>query len=248
MIISWFSCGVTSAVATKLAIGKYGKDSVRPIYFKIDQVHPDNERFIKDCENWFDLPIEQIQGTYRTPIDVALKFRYVNGPSGARCTLELKKKLRQELEKTTAYEGQIFGFEYCKKEELRAKRFAEQYPDAKPIFPLIDAKMDKPSSLFFLEKAGIKRPEMYNLGYHNNNCIGCFKGGKGYWNKIRTDFPIEFQKTLEMERVVGNSCIKDCFLDELDPNSGRGQKIIIPDCGNFCDIEYLPSDLEILNS
>lgn len=32
---------------------------------------------------------------------------------------------------------------------------------------------------------------MYDLGYANNNCIGCVKGGIGYWNKIRIDFPEE---------------------------------------------------------
>ncbi len=35
---------------------------------------------------------------------------------------------------------------------------------------------------------------MYDLGYPNNNCIGCVKGGMGYWNKIRKDFPEVFQK------------------------------------------------------
>ena len=30
---------------------------------------------------------------------------------------------------------------------------------------------------------------MYDLGYPNNNCIGCIKGGMGYWNRIRKDFP-----------------------------------------------------------
>tara|TARA_R110002072_G_scaffold146862_1_gene293976 strand:+ start:8350 stop:8547 length:198 start_codon:yes stop_codon:yes gene_type:complete len=43
------------------------------------------------------------------------------------------------------------------------------------------------------------------------------------------------------ERVVGNSCIRHTFLDELDPEAGRKQKFIMPDCGNFCDIEF--SDL-----
>jgi len=37
---------------------------------------------------------------------------------------------------------------------------------------------------------------------------------------------------------VGNSCIRGKFLDELDPNAGRDLKTIMPDCGNFCDIEF----------
>ena len=37
------------------------------------------------------------------------------------------------------------------------------------------------------------RPLMYDLGYPNNNCIGCVKGGMGYWNHIRKDFPEVFE-------------------------------------------------------
>ncbi len=98
--------------------------------------------------------------------------------------------------------------------------------------------MTKQESLYFLEKAGIQRPKMYELGYQNNNCIGCVKGGKGYWNKIREDFPSYFRQMILAERIVGHSCIKGVFLDELNPNAGRLQKEIMPDCGNFCDLEF----------
>lgn len=238
-IISWWSAGVTSAVATKLAIDKYGLDSVRPIYFQIDSAHQDNVRFKKQCEEWYGKEIEVHQAkNYKDQYDVILKDKYVNGPGGARCTLVLKKRVRQRLEKEIEYNGQIFGFEYSKGEINRAIRFQEQYPDAKPIFPLIENKVNKKESLFYLEQQGIKRPEMYVLGYKNNNCIGCVKGGMGYWNKIREDFPESFNKMATAERVVGNSCIRGVFLDQLDPEAGRRQKIVMPDCGNFCDIEF----------
>jgi len=241
MIISWWSAGVTSAVATKLAMEKYGKDNVVPIYFAIDSAHDDNARFKAECEEWYGKEIitERSPEKYKDQFDVIIKDKYVNGPSGARCTLILKKRVRQRLEKELQYEGQVFGFEYSKKEINRAIRFKEQYPSAKPLFPLIDNKMNKPESLHYLENhAKIKRPVMYELGYGNNNCIGCVKGGKGYWNKIREDFPATFDKMAKAERLVGNSCIRNTFLDELDPDAGRKQKIIMPDCGNFCDIEF----------
>ena len=60
----------------------------------------------------------------------------------------------------------------------------------------------------------------------------------GYWNKIRVDFPKEFEKMAKLERVVGRSCLKDekgkVFLDKLEPDRGRELKIIIPECGFFC--------------
>ena len=53
MIIAWWSAGVTSAVATKLAIDKYGKENILPIYFHIDSAHKDNDRFKEQCEEWY---------------------------------------------------------------------------------------------------------------------------------------------------------------------------------------------------
>ncbi len=239
-VIAWWSAGVTSAVATKLAIDEFGAENVEPIYFAIDSAHADNARFKAECEEWYgkEITTERAPERYKDQFDVILKDKYVNGPAGARCTLVLKKRVRQRLERDREYTAQVFGFEYTKKEVNRAIRFQEQYPDAKPLFPLIENKMNKPECLYYLERQGIKRPVMYTLGYGNNNCIGCVKGGMGYWNKIRKDFPDTFDKMAKAEREVGNSCIRNKFLDELNPEAGREQKIITPDCGNFCDIEF----------
>lgn len=237
--IGWFSCGVTSAVACKLAIDKYGKDNIEFYYMVISTAHPDNERFIRDCEKWYGKSINRVASDkYTDQFDVIEKTRYVNGVGGARCTLELKKKVRYKIEDQMDYKGQVFGFEFDKKEINRAIRFSEQYPKSKPVFPLIDRKMTKPQCAELLLKNGIKLPKMYELGFHNNNCIGCVKGGKGYWNHIRKHFPSYFERMAEVERKVGNSCIKGKFLDELNENEGKHEPPIVPNCGTFCEIEF----------
>ena len=89
---------------------------------------------------------------------------------------------------------------------------------------------------------GIELPTMYKLGYSNNNCIGCVKGGIGYWNKIRKDFPERFFAMSKIERELNATCLKDdngkIFLDQLDPNRGNDDNGIIPDCSLFCAIEF----------
>ena len=42
----------------------------------------------------------------------------------------------------------------------------------------------------------------------------------------------------EAERLVGNSCIRGVYLDELQEREGEKQRFVMPDCGNFCDIEF----------
>ena len=50
--IAWFSGGVTSTVATKLALQRFKNVS---IYFcETNAHHIDNERFISQCEKWFN--------------------------------------------------------------------------------------------------------------------------------------------------------------------------------------------------
>lgn len=239
MIIGWFSCGITSAVACKLAVQEYGKENVSLYYIEIGSAHDDNDRFIKDCEKWIGVKIKRRKSTeFNDQFEVIKKHRYVNGAKGARCTLELKKKVRFAIEKEIEWDNQLFGFEFKKSEINRAIRFTQQNPHTKPIFPLIDKKLTKEMCADILLKNGIRLPTMYELGFHNNNCIGCVKGGMGYWNLVRREFPVYFDKMIEAERDVGKSCIKNKFLDELSEDEGRHDPPILPDCGTFCEIEF----------
>lgn len=91
-----------------------------------------------------------------------------------------------------------------------------------------------------VERAGIKLPAMYDLGYTHNNCIGCVKGGAGYWNKIRVDFPLVFQRMAKTERMIGARICKvgkeRVFLDELSPTAGDYPKEPEVQCGVACEL------------
>ena len=143
--IAWFSCGITSAVACKLAVEKYGKENVILFYIGIASANKDNERFIKECDKWIGVSIQERNRNlkYKDQYEVIEKTKYINGARGARCTLELKKKVRFKIEKEINYSSQIFGFEFSKKEINRAIRFSEQYPKSRPLFPLMTKSSQK---------------------------------------------------------------------------------------------------------
>jgi len=86
--------------------------------------------------------------------------------------------------------------------------------------------------------AGIDIPVMYTLGFDNNNCIGCPKGGAGYWNMIRRHFPDVFARMCELSRRLGVRLIKlggiRIFLDELPEDVGRQKDEPIINCSAFC--------------
>jgi hypothetical protein len=109
-------------------------------------------------------------------------------------------------------------------------------PEYDHVFPLIDAGICKEEAHGIIQKHGIPRPHMYDLGFPNNNCIGCVKQGKGFWNLTRKVFPDVFAASAKMERLIGHSCINGIFLDELDPGAGRNEPMIMPECGAACEL------------
>lgn len=71
------------------------------------------------------------------------------------------------------------------------------------------------------------------------NCIGCVKGGMGYWNKIRRDFPAVFAKRAAIQREIGvgfGGGDVQFMLDELDPEAGRDVPEPDIECGVFCSL------------
>jgi len=232
--ISWFSAGVSSAVATKLAID----DIDQIIYTHIEDQHIDTLRFVKDCEQWFGRKVEILQSPYKN-VENACRGAggrgYINGIGGAPCTRFLKRRVRKEWElKQTKSLRYVWGMDVD--EENRCERLIEAMPEQDHIFPLVDMKIGKEEAHQILKASKIKRPVMYDLGYNNNNCIGCVKGGMGYWNHIRIDFPEVFKSRARMERIIQASCINGVYLDELEPDKGRHTKPIVDDCGIFCEL------------
>lgn len=233
-VVVWFSCGAASAVAGKLAQEKYGNDVIFACCV-IPNEHPDNERFIKDCEKWYGKEILRLSNPkYKDAWQVWEQTKYLVGPTGARCTVELKKQVRNKFQKVS--DLQVFGF--TSEEQSRAERFVEQNPDVDLYSPLIEKNYNKQDCFKVLQEAGIQLPAMYHLGYKNNNCIGCVKGGAGYWNKIRKDFPEVFTRMASLERSLNRKVLKHkgkrIFLDELPENVGRYESELDFQCGVLC--------------
>lgn len=245
-IVCWFSCGAASAVATKLAIEENKRGANHPLVvarIKIADEHPDNDRFADECQEWFGVPVVNLTAEKYAGADgvacldeVARIERYMSGIGGAACTRVLKKEVRIKFEDQLDF--QVFG--YTCEEQDRVDRFidANSYVNLWPI--LIEKGLMKADCKAMLERAGIELPVMYALGYHNNNCIACWKGGAGYHNKVRVDFPMVFQARAAQSRALGVRLIKlggvRMFLDELPPDAGDYPTEANIECGIFCEL------------
>lgn len=207
MIVCWWSGGVTSAVACKIAIDLFGLESCRIIMIDTRNEDDDTYRFKKDCEQWYGKEIEVIASdVYPTIQDVWHRFNSLNVATGAICSTHMKRLVRERWQKTNDYDYQVFGFEFEKKEFNRALSMKLNHPNSKAIFPLIMMAYDKNACMEIVTKAGIDIPMMYQLGFNNNNCFktGCVQGGIGYWKKMKTDFPDKFERMADLEHELTN--------------------------------------------
>lgn len=205
MIICWWSGGITSAVACKLAIEKYGLQKCKVIMLETDNEHEDTYRFLKDCEIWYGLSIQKLKtNKYNNIQETWIKHLSLNTANGAICSDKMKRKVREEWEKTNIWDHQVFGFEFDKKEINRAKAMSLNHSHTNPLYPLIYEKLNKKDCLKIVQEAGIKIPDAYLLGFSNNNCLktGCVQGGIGYWKKIQKEYPDKFDRMAEMEHKL----------------------------------------------
>lgn len=253
-IVSWFSRGATSAVTTKLAIAEHG-DDVIVACIALSSENQDSKRFAAECENWFGIPITYLHSdTYADTWAVWEKRRYLVGVDGAPCTGELKRKVRHAWQQPD--DVQFFGFHAG--EPDRREHLLANEPFLNLETPLIDRGLTHDDCLSMVENVGIELPEMYQLGYSNNNCIGCPKGGMGYWNAIRVDFPETFARMAALERDIGHAVLSEeipgqvgtrkkrpVWLDELDPERGNFERDQPRSCSLLCalaEAEIAPAE------
>jgi hypothetical protein len=239
-IAVWFSCGVASAVAAKKTIEKYGEThNILIVNNPIKNEHPDNLRFLADVEKWLGHKIiKAVNKNYPNSdiVEVFDKTKYISGVAGARCTMELKKEARYQFEKENKIDWHVLGFTIDEWE--RQKRFST-FERGNTIPVLITELITKDDCFKIIEKAEIKLPIIYSLGYPNANCIGCVKSSSPtYWNLVRKTFPNIFEERANQSRRIGCKLVKvkgkRKYLDEL-LETDKGGKIKTWDCGIFCD-------------
>jgi hypothetical protein len=239
-ILCWFSCGAASAVAAKIILQRFGSTNpCVPVYCDTSRnEHPDNARFMADCEAWFEVPVTKIVSEkFKTVEEVFTWKQYMVGIGGAPCTKYLKKFPRHDF--AVADDIHVFGF--TADEQKRIDDFELRNPDMILHWALREAAVTKQDCYQRLKQAGIRLPAMYLLGYKNNNCLGCVKAtSPGYWAKVRNDFPEVFERRAQQSREVGARLVrvdgKRIFLDELPVDRAFKYKRENISCGPECGV------------
>lgn len=224
-----------------MAIEKYGKVDIN--YSDPGSEHPDNARFMADCEKWFGQKIIITRSKKFSSVEELLDAgTFLVSHQGAPCTSELKRGPGDSI--LNPGDLEIFG--YTIEEMHRLRRMQEVNFHRRIECPLIDRNLSKDDCFGILERVGIELPAMYKLGFRNNNCIGCVKARDNldYWKRIRKHFPEIFLHRAGTERRLGvtinritrNGVRSEIYLDEIEEGDPKGADPNVQ-CGLFCMAE-----------
>ncbi|MCK5606035.1 phosphoadenosine phosphosulfate reductase family protein [Candidatus Pacearchaeota archaeon] len=274
-VVCWFSGGITSAVACKLAMDLFGKENCIVLFIDTRNEDDDTYRFMKDCEEWYGKSIQSISSDKHKSIQhVWRRYKGMNFAHGAICSSELKREVRIKWQKENEYSFQVFGFDID--ETKRAKSFTMNYSNTNPLYPLLLMGYSKKMCIDIVRDVGIEIPTAYKLGLNNNNCLqtGCVQGGIGYWQLIQRILPDRFERMAAEEHYLTelkgspvtmlknqSKAAKDSgnqlvflkphpsypHIKDISMMKGREPKPLT-DCNGFCgvdDLERNPTEKEI---
>lgn len=227
-VIAWWSGGADSAVTCKLCIDWFGADCIRVVFIDTRNEDDDTYRFKVDCEVWYGKKIETISSTKWDNIEEVWEhYLSLNVATGAICSAELKRQVRQDFQNKNSFAYQAFGYDID--EPDRARNIKKNYPDSRPIFPVLQELIMKGEALKILLKAGIQPPLSYRMGYSNNNCLktGCVQGGIGYWQKYKIDFPDRFLAMAKREHKLTDLKGEPVTINK-DQSKGGGLVFLMP--------------------
>lgn len=241
--LGWFSSGAASAVMCKL-------EECEPVNCDLGESEDeDNHRFLRDCEAWFGREIIRISSDEYLSIDEVFEHRkFMSGIAGAPCTSAMKRVPRLAYQQPG--DVHLFGYTADAADVKRAAAFKANSPDLIVRFPLIERGLTKQSCFALLEKAGIRRPRVYDMGYPNGNCPGCVKASSpDYWALVRLRHPEVFARRADQCRrlgarlvIVGREIGEDgkpknirAFIDEI-PADQPILNPIVPSCDFMCHL------------
>ena len=237
--VMWWSTGAASAIAARLLLREEPEAIIARC--ETNNEDPDNYRFEADVMRWLNRSVTILHSDTDVSVwDVWQRRRYLSGVDGAQCTLIMKVQPRLAFQRPD--DVHVFGYTADREDVERFKRLQETYFELTVRAPLIEQGLTKAATLAMVERAGIKLPRSYAMGFPNANCLqtGCCKAtSPRYWSLYRKHFPAEFARTAAYARELDVRLTRlsgeRAFIDEIPadfPMTGA----IVPACDFLCAI------------
>lgn len=215
--IVMFSGGAASSVVAKIVADEHPNDTIL-LHTPTGAEHEDADRFRQQVADFIGLPIT-VEAANKTLWEMVESYKQIPNDSIPYCTERLKlipqdrylKRLEKQKESFIIYLG-LGVDEWRRIQRVWARNEAK---GRKAVFCLMDLRMNgEDCKKIIREEWKICLPEPYKYLPHNN-CIPCYKAGKGNWYKVWKHYPERFFRAAAAERQASNTVFDGFTLDEL---------------------------------
>lgn len=206
-IIVGFSGGVTSAWCAGWALRNFPKEQVILLFHDTKAEHGDTYRFIKQMAEKLGVAVtERSDGRSLDEL-----FEDNNAMASNRmgfCSRELKvvpgQKLVTELKDAGVTEIiRVYGFSGQEWQRIQRYSMYAETGGYSIRFPVKEEGISKQDCADWCTALGVCPSEMYMWSGHAN-CVGCVKGGKAYWLKVKEHAPEVFALRKAQEKMYGH--------------------------------------------
>lgn len=216
--IVMFSGGASSSYLAKLVVEEYGKENTILLHTPTYAESPDADRFRKQVAEYLGMEIteESLGKDLWTLIEDNNCLPSFHIPF---CTTELKIKMSRRYWKRLKEQGIEFTvhFGYGANEWRRVQKQSVRLEVEGWKSKYLIHERQIPEDLIrntIKNEWKICLPETYRFLSHNN-CIPCWKGGKGHWVAVAKYYPEEFKRAMVLEEKIGHTVFKDCSLKDI---------------------------------
>lgn len=210
LAIVGFSGGVTSAWCAGWAIRKYGKENVVLLFHDTKEEDTDTYRFLREMAAALDMEITE-RSDGRSVTDLAYDMNTLPNDRMPFCSRVLKiepgNEYMRELvaNRTDRIAIKVVGFSANEPDRVQRATALSWSLGYTVRFPLIEEKVTKQQAAEWCQVTmGVRIPDMYQWSDHAN-CVGCARGGIGYWLAVKENRPDVFEQRKQLEAEFGHT-------------------------------------------
>lgn len=218
-VVVGFSGGVTSAWSAGWALRTFPRDEVDLVFHDTKEEDGDTYRFIRDMSMALGKPVLNWSDG-RSVTDVFRDENAIANNRMAFCSRILKAEQRDRYFTHLRASGvteivNVVGFTAREEQRVQRAWARGQAAGYTVRFPLVEENIGKQQAAeWCVHSMRVRLPRMYEWSEHAN-CVGCVRGGKAYWLKVKEARPSVFEQRAALEEEFGHTILKDTTLRQL---------------------------------
>lgn len=198
----FFSGGISSYCAARLAVEKYGAESTVLLFTDTKTEDEDLYRFIREASEKLGARLEWVSEG-RDVWQVFNDIRFIGNSRLDPCSRILKREPAHQWihEHAKPDTKMVFGFDEF--EVNRTHAVKRNYLPWECEFPLLDKVISYSEKRQMLIDDGLTIPRLYELGFAHNNCGGfCVKAGQAHFANLYRQMPQRYEYHAEKEQEL----------------------------------------------